>query len=260
MLKIFPHEGHPEQRWFSPVDSKGQYHSEDSVFVENIFPYYISSVEKAIQTNDWKEADELLAAMKLFQKKFGGELYPPAFKTKLEIIYNKTNILDGLSNIYGITGFLLLLFLFAGIFYTRLNLKIPVRIAIAVILLAFVSHTIALGIRWYIAGHAPWSNGYEALTYIAWATVLAGILFSFRSPVTLSATAILAFFILHTAHLSWMDPEITNLVPVLKSYWLVIHVAIITASYGFLGMGALLAAINILIMFYKLKKLKLILI
>ena len=45
-----------------------------------------------------------------------------------------------------------------------------------------------------------------------------------------------------------MDPQITNLVPVLKSYWLVIHVATITASYGFLALGALLASLNLFLM------------
>ena len=67
---------------------------------------------------------------------------------------------------------------------------------------------------------------------------MAGLIFSIRTPITLTVTAILAFLTLMVAHLSWMDPEITNLVPVLKSYWLVIHVAIITASYGFLALGA----------------------
>jgi cytochrome c-type biogenesis protein CcsB len=53
-----------------------------------------------------------------------------------------------------------------------------------------------------------------------------------------------------------MDPEITTLVPVLQSYWLIIHVAVITASYGFLGLGALLAAVNLIIMFLESKSRK----
>jgi cytochrome c-type biogenesis protein CcsB len=56
------------------------------------------------------------------------------------------------------------------------------------------------------------------------------------------------------AHLSWMDPEITNLVPVLKSYWLTIHVSIITASYGFLALGMLMGFINLVLMILKTKK------
>jgi cytochrome c-type biogenesis protein CcsB len=62
----------------------------------------------------------------------------------------------------------------------------------------------------------------------------------------MSATAILSGIILFVAHLSWMDPQITNLLPVLKSYWLTIHVAVITASYGFLGLGALIGFINLI--------------
>jgi len=59
---------------------------------------------------------------------------------------------------------------------------------------------------------------------------------------------------LQTAHLSWMDPQITNLVPVLKSYWLIVHVAVITASYGFLGLGALLAFLNLLLLLFETAK------
>jgi ABC-type transport system involved in cytochrome c biogenesis permease subunit len=113
-------------------------------------------------------------------------------------------------------GFILLLLQFVALFYPRIKLKIPVTISIVLIIIIFAIHTSGLGLRWYVSGHAPWSNGYEALTYIAWATVLAGLIFSSRSSITLSATAVLAFLILHTAHLSWMDPQITNLVPCLN--------------------------------------------
>jgi cytochrome c-type biogenesis protein CcsB len=142
----------------------------------------------------------------------------------------------------------LLLLQFIGLFHTTLKLKIPVIISISLIITIFIIHSLGLGLRWYVGGHAPWSNGYEALIYIAWAAVLAGLLFASRSSITLSTTSILAFMILHTAHLSWMDPQITNLVPVLKSYWLVIHVATITASYGFLALGSLLASVNFVLM------------
>jgi cytochrome c-type biogenesis protein CcsB len=50
------------------------------------------------------------------------------------------------------------------------------------------------------------------------------------------------------AHLSFMDPEITNLVPVLKSYWLTLHVSVITGSYGFLGLGAILGLITLILL------------
>jgi len=74
-----------------------------------------------------------------------------------------------------------------------------------------------------------------------------------KSEITLAVTALLASLILSVAGMSWMDPEITTLVPVLKSYWLIIHVAIITASYGFLALGALLGFNNLLLMNLKTK-------
>jgi cytochrome c-type biogenesis protein CcsB len=92
------------------------------------------------------------------------------------------------------------------------------------------------------------------LIYIAWATSLSGLIFVWRSEITLSVTALLSSLILAVAGMSWMDPEITNLVPVLKSYWLIIHVAIITASYGFLALGALLGFLNLVLMIMKTGK------
>ncbi|MDH5397215.1 MAG: cytochrome c biogenesis protein CcsA, partial [Cyclobacteriaceae bacterium] len=118
----------------------------------------------------------------------------------------------------------------------------------------FAVHSLGLIARWYISGHEPWSNGYESMIYIAWAGLLAGLIFQKKSPMTLAVTAILSGIILWVAHMSWMDPEITNLVPVLKSYWLAIHVATIVASYGFLALGALLAFINLVSMILRNKK------
>jgi cytochrome c-type biogenesis protein CcsB len=92
------------------------------------------------------------------------------------------------------------------------------------------------------------SNGYESMIFISWVTILAGFIFSRKSAFALSATAVLASLTLMVAHLSFMDPEITNLVPVLKSYWLTLHVSVITGSYGFLGLGAILGLITMILL------------
>ena len=92
------------------------------------------------------------------------------------------------------------------------------------------------------------SNGYESMIFISWVTLLAGFIFSRKSAFALSATAVLGSMTLMVAHLSFMDPEITNLVPVLKSYWLTLHVSVITGSYGFLGLGAILGLINLILL------------
>ena len=128
------------------------------------------------------------------------------------------------------------------------------KATLVLLILFFIAHTFGLALRWYISGHAPWSNGYESMIYIGWATVLAGFIFSKRSPMTMASTGILTGLILLVAHMNWMNPQVTNLVPVLNSYWLSIHVSMITASYGFLGLGALLGFINILLFAMKTTK------
>jgi cytochrome c-type biogenesis protein CcsB len=111
-----------------------------------------------------------------------------------------------------------------------------------------------MGLRWYITGHAPWSNGYEALILVAWGSLLAGFSFAKYSKLTLAATTLLAFFILMTAGHSSYDPQLTNLQPVLKSFWLIIHVATLTISYGFLGLGFIMGLMNLFIYLFKTGK------
>jgi len=115
-------------------------------------------------------------------------------------------------------------------------------------------HTIVLALRWYISGRAPWSNGYESLIYIAWTTTLAGLIFTRKSIGGVTATMILAATVLLIAKLSYLDPEITPLVPVLNSYWLTIHVSLEAGSYGFLMLGAIIGLINLMLMAFLREK------
>jgi cytochrome c-type biogenesis protein CcsB len=123
-------------------------------------------------------------------------------------------------------------------------LSLVLNVAIAFLAVAFLYHTYGMIMRWYLSGHAPWSNGYEALVLVSWSSLLAGFSFMRYSKITLAATALLAFFTLMTAGHSSYDPQLTNLQPVLKSYWLIIHVATLTISYGFLGLGFVLGLFN----------------
>jgi cytochrome c-type biogenesis protein CcsB len=254
VIKVFPDPNDSTHKWHSPLTVNGIFKSEDSVFTNHVLNYYFEEINNSIRNGDWKIPEELIQSIVAFQKKYGAQVLPTEFHTKAEVFYNQSNIFARLTNIYLLVGILLLLIQFIHIFLPRFNImfySVPATIIVAV---TFLLHTLGLALRWYISGHAPWSNGYEALLFIAWATILAGLIFSRKSGITISATAVLAALILQTANLSWMDPQVTNLVPVLKSYWLVVHVAVITASYGFLGLGALLAAINLLLMSFETKK------
>ncbi|MCC7331631.1 MAG: c-type cytochrome biogenesis protein CcsB [Flavobacteriales bacterium] len=252
MLRIFPKDGDTNNTWYSGLDYKN-FTSHDSIFVKSIGTLYFAAINESFATKKWQSADSILKHISDFQHKFGGLVIPKQSKIDTEILYNKIQIFDRLFKYYVFTGLLMMFFLLSDIFSAK-KWKLKVVYGLSVFLfILFLLHTIGLGARWYISGYAPWSNGYESMIYIAWATLLAGFLFSKTSKMALAATAKLTSLILMVAHLNWLDPEITPLVPVLKSYWLMIHVAVITASYGFLGLGALLGLLNLILMIVKSK-------
>ena len=248
LLRIFPIPDDPRNRWVTSSDFPADSADETSVFAKNILSMYFDSV-KADQVNaNWESAANTLAYIKTFQYKYGKQVIPSESKINMEISYNKMNIFKRLYQVYGLLGFIMITLLIINILNPRYTFRIWVNIILVLLFLGFLLQTYGLIVRWYISGHAPWSNGYESMIYIGWASMLAGLLFARKSKMALATTAILTSLILMVAHLSWMDPQITKLVPVLRSYWLIIHVAVITASYSFLGLGAIMAFINLLLM------------
>ena len=202
-----------------------------------------------LKTLQWETVEE-------YRKLRPFEDLPTKSKINAEITYNEFKIFDKIQGIYFTVGLILLILFFIRTFYSSKvsTEKLFKRISFpftAIIIVVFVAHGVGLGLRWYISGHAPWSNGYEAVIFIAWSTVLAGLLFLKKNPVVLAATALLAAMMLFVTELNLLDPEITPLQPVLKSYWLMIHVAIITSSYGFLGISAILGLLNLVLYYTK---------
>ena len=118
----------------------------------------------------------------------------------------------------------------------------------------FILNTLGLAARWYIAGHAPWSDAYESIIFVAWATVIFGIIFGRKSYFTLASATLVSSIILSVAHMNWLDPSIANLQPVLDSYWLMIHVAVIVGSYGPFAIGMILGIVVLLLTIIANKK------
>lgn len=247
-LRFFPIPEDPNNKWISPSMNNGFLISDDSLFVSSILPIYYQSLQQALIDSNYEVANNTLNAIESYQKKFGVTVYPSSLKLKAETFYNNARVFNHLSYYNALIGVLMVLLLIQQILKQRKWRKIVIRILFYAIVTGFVAHTVGLIGRWFISGHAPWSNAYESVIYIAWATVLAGFIFSRKSTMTVAATAVLSSLLLMVAALNWLDPEITNLVPVLNSYWLIIHVAIITASYGFLALGALLGFLNLILM------------
>jgi cytochrome c-type biogenesis protein CcsB len=250
LLKVLPDPRDSHNPWFTPGKSAEGIAVDDSAFIAEVMPYYFMS----LNSGDMDQSNMLLEGVKNFQRKFGADILPHEAQTRMEIMYNNLLIFDRLGKYYGMIGVLMLILVFINLFRERKWINLIVKIFYIIIVVFFLFQTVGLAMRWYIAERAPWSNGYETMIYIAWVTVLAGLIFARKSQMTIAATSVLASIILMVAHLSWMDPEITNLVPVLKSYWLTIHVSIITASYGFLALGALLGFMSLVMMIMKSAK------
>ena len=254
LLKMWAKPHDLNNKWFATIEALKTFEPQNSMQVRNVAVAYFTSVDAALSSGDWSDSNQALEDIAQYQSAYGLEVFPSQNKIDAEVFYNKINVFEALWPLYFIVGFLLLILSFTKIIYPKMGMNLVTKSSLILLVTFFIAHTGGLALRWYISGHAPWSNGFESMTYIAWATVLAGFIFSKHSPITLAATSILAGLILFVAHLSWMNPQITNLVPVLNSYWLSIHVSMITASYGFLALGALLGFITILLFIVKTDK------
>ena len=252
LLKIIPTPNDPNNTWVANsghahAENDGHNHSEIAV---NFFKSYIKTLKEAINSGDYQQADKLIEELEAYQIKNGGSIMLSESKINAEIVLNKLNVFTRLAIFYIFLGIALLFFLFYSVFKPNITLKKVYLVLFSLVVIGFVLHTIGLGLRWYVSGRAPWSNGYESMIYIAWTSTLAGILFTRKSFGGLAATMVLAATILFVSTLSFLDPEITPLVPVLKSYWLTIHVSLEAGSYGFLMLGAIIGIINLILLIF----------
>lgn len=247
VFTMFPRIDDPNNTWYAPASAMMYLPKNESEPIGRMLRGYFTSVAEATENNNWRRANQALAEIKTYQQEHGKAVMPGEKRIEMELFFNEYKIFESLTPIYLLTGLVLLCFVFAKMARPKLNIKWLFSIVYGVNILAFLLHTFGIGIRWYIAEHAPWSNAYESMVYIAWALSLSGLVFSRQSPIAMALTSILAGVTLFVAHLSWMDPQITTLVPVLQSYWLTIHVSVITASYGFLGLCSLLGMFTLVL-------------
>ncbi len=247
LLKIFPDPADSHIKWYDLQSKPKGLPAMDSLFVASSFQQYLV----ALQSGNAPEAQKWREAIASYQEKYGSEVIPSDKKATLEVLYNKILVFERLAPFYATIGLILLIIQFMVMFRPKKwQLKVS-WIFTGLLFLGFLFHTVGLSIRWYVSGHAPMSNGYESMIFVAWGALLAGFMVVRRSQMAMALTAILAAVALLVAHLSWMSPEITNLVPVLKSIWLTIHVAVIMTSYSFLGLGALIGLVVLVLYILK---------
>ncbi len=255
VLRIFPIPGDENNKWVSfPEVPESSLTGMDSVYARQILPIYMNALRESKATGDYTQSEELLESIKSYQKKFGSVVLPSEQKINAEILYNKYDIFRSLFMWYMFAGLIMLVFVIAQIFKDSKVIRILIKVSAVTILLLFITHTLGLAARWYISGHAPWSDAYESMIYVAWATMFFGLAFGRKSFLTIASTSFVASMILMIAHWNWMDPAIANLQPVLDSYWLMIHVSVIVGSYGPFTLGMILGAVSLLLMILTTEK------
>ena len=242
-MRIIPVKNDPNNRWNSWLDGNFEPDEESQKIMA---PYFLSVLEGK-QTGNWGKADAELEKLIQYQKTWGKNVVPADTKVQVEVFMNDLNINFKLLIFYTIIGSLILILGFVQLFKPRKIIDTIIKVVIYIGVIGYILQLIGLIGRWYISGHAPWSNGYEAIVFISWVGITAGLaLYKNSNALIPAAGFMVAVIMMGFAHGgSALDPQITPLVPVLKSYWLIIHVAVIVASYGFFGLSFVIALITL---------------
>jgi len=248
LLYVFPIPYNSSQKWMSPYELKHESTNtaKDELYsyYSKVFPAYNTSIHDAVKSKDWNLSNQIIQEFRENQIS-NGENIPTETKLELELLLNKLNIFQRARNIYGLLGFFVLILFFIKVFNPKSYLDKIFKVVYILVFLAFIYQMAGLGIRWYISGRAPWSNGYESLVYISFTTILAGVIFGRKSWGGLAASLILSSVILMVAGLSLFDPSKNHNYQLLK-----IHVSLEAGSYGFLMLGAILGLINLILMIF----------
>lgn len=246
-LNLFPLPDDSTHTWYAPGDDLSAFSGKDSMFVSRIFDWYLEEVGKAVYNGNWDGADKVLDMIDTYQQAKATGVDIDREKMKAEVEYNRLNIFSRCRVGYLSLGGMTLVWAL-GLLFGWFRMRWVKWILVLGIVAFFCFHMYGMGVRWYIGGYAPWSNSYETMVYMAWATVLAGLLFVRRNLLVFALATLFGGVILFVSGLNWMDPQITPLVPVLKSPWLMFHVAVIVAAYGFFGVSALMGIVNLFLM------------
>jgi len=252
-FQVVPVKNAQKDVWYSPITSMLQGNPPLNRIGDSLAFGYFKSIDKSASfPSNYSESVGILNDLKALQRREArASILPSETQVKMEISYNKMGIFKNSERLYFMLGVLLLVvFLIKTLASGEKDnkvFKVIRRILVGALFITFLYHAYGLILRSYISGDAPWSNGYEALVYIAWVTMLAGFIFSKRNAAILAGAALLAASMLMVTELELLDPKVTPLQPVLKSYWLKVHVSVITGSYAFLGLAFILGLINLIL-------------
>ena len=237
MLKMFPYAGKQgHMQWFAPGQPLGNLKLDEKelVFIKKSMDYLAES----IITGDKARAEEIAKKIYSYQHVRGKAVVPTKFRIYTETFYNKTN-----AQRLPVMLYLTLSLVLAIVSTLSLNngKQKKTRLVSSVLTWVMLIHTtLLLALRWYVSGHLPMSNGYETMQFMAWATLVATLVMQKRFLPVKQFGPLLSSFALLVAMITDGNPQITQLMPVLQSPLLSVHVMVIMFSYALFGLTALI--------------------
>lgn len=227
-LKMLPYTDDKHQTvWYASTDSLPQtIERQHYLYMRNVF----GLIEADVQAGDFDRVNMLIDKMRKYQPKSAGNTLPSETQYKAERINNAVPFATILFIVNLTLG---LLSLFLLIFRPKGEYRIVMPV---LLLLSFAFLTFALSLRWIISGTVPMSNGYETMLMLAWLVELISLVAQFRFKIVITFGFLLSGFFLLVSHIGQMDPAIGQVMPVLNSPLLSIHVSIIMMSYALLSL------------------------
>lgn len=237
MLKMFPYAGKQGHiQWFAPGQPLGNLKLDEKelVFIKKSMDYLAES----IITGDKARAEEIAKKIYSYQHVRGKAVVPTKFRIYTETFYNKTN-----AQRLPVMLYLTLSLVLAIVSTLSLNngKQKKTRLVSSVLTWVMLLHTtLLLALRWFVSGHLPMSNGYETMQFMAWATLIVTLVMQKRFLPVKQFGPLLSSFALLVAMITDGNPQITQLMPVLQSPLLSVHVMVIMFSYALFGLTALI--------------------
>ena len=218
--------------WFSPVDKLPQaVEHQHALYIRNVF----SLLNGDVKAGNTSRVNEFFAKMKKYQEVSSGNSLPTATQYKAERINNAFPFATILFMANLTLGFIALFYTIYRMTKKReikvLNIALPILLGVS-----FLALTFGLALRWIISGNIPMSNGYESMLTVAWFVMLISILMQLRIRIVMVFGFLISGFFLLVSHINQMDPAIGQMMPVLNSPLLSIHVSIIMMSYALLSL------------------------
>ena len=218
--------------WFSPVDKLPQaVEQQHALYIRNVF----SLLNGDVKAGNTSRVNEFFVKMKKYQEVSSGNSLPTNTQYKAERINNAFPFATILFMANLTLGFIALFYTIYRMTKKReikvLNIALPILLGVS-----FLALTFGLALRWIISGNVPMSNGYESMLTVAWFVMLISILMQLRIRIVMVFGFLISGFFLLVSHINQMDPAIGQMMPVLNSPLLSIHVSIIMMSYALLSL------------------------